>query len=164
MLYTYHESPIGPVLLAGTHDALQIIGFPQGPKAMRAEEGWREDASPFQEAKRQLDGYFAGSLHEFDLPLEPQGTPFQLKVWQALLTIPYGRTCSYRDIAEQVGNVKAVRAVGGANGRNPLPIVVPCHRVIGSNGKLTGFGGGLDTKEFLLALEANESGLFGASK
>ncbi len=163
MLYSYLESPIGSVLLAGTKDALQFIGFPNGPKAMQAEPDWIEDAEPFVQAKRQLTEYFAGERREFDLPLAPQGTPFQLAVWQALLTIPYGATCSYRDIAEQVGNVKAVRAVGGANGRNPLPIVVPCHRVIGSNGKLTGFGGGLDTKEFLLSLEAGRSGLFGGN-
>lgn len=161
MLYSYLESPIGSVLLAGATDALQFVGFPNGPKAMQAQPEWREDAAPFVEAKRQLTEYFAGSRREFDLPLAPQGTPFQLSVWQALLTIPYGATCSYRDIAEQVGNVKAVRAVGGANGRNPLPIVVPCHRVIGSNGKLTGFGGGIETKEFLLSLEAGRSGLFG---
>lgn len=161
MLYSYLESPIGSVLLAGAKDSLRFIGFPSGPKAMQAESDWTEDNEPFVQAKQQLTEYFAGERREFDLPLAPQGTPFQLSVWQALLTIPYGATCSYRDIAEQVGNVKAVRAVGGANGRNPLPIVVPCHRVIGSNGKLTGFGGGLDTKEFLLSLEAGRSGLFG---
>ena len=102
---------------------------------------------------RQLDEYFAGTRREFDLPLAPDGTPFQLRVWQALQTIPYGGTWSYRELAAAVGNVQAVRAVGLANGRNPLPIVIPCHRVIGSDGSLTGYGGGLPTKRSLLALE-----------
>ncbi len=166
MLYTYTETPIGAVLLAGLAGQLHYIGFPNGPKAMAPEPGWQPaDAAavsqpPFIQAKSQLEEYFAGQRQEFDLPLAPKGTEFQLAVWQALRQIPYGATCTYRDIAQEVGNVKAVRAVGAANGRNPLPIVVPCHRVIGSNGKLTGFGGGLDTKAFLLGLEADNLGLF----
>jgi methylated-DNA-[protein]-cysteine S-methyltransferase len=101
----------------------------------------------------QLTAYFAGKRRHFDLPLAPRGTPFQLSVWSALAKIPYGELRSYRDIARSIGNSAAVRAVGAANGRNPLPIVVPCHRVIGSNGALTGFAGGLEVKRFLLDLE-----------
>jgi methylated-DNA-[protein]-cysteine S-methyltransferase len=109
------------------------------------------------EAERQLGEYFAGSRRRFDLKLDPEGTAFQKKVWQALLTIPFGETRSYGQIARQVGSPNAVRAVGAANGRNPISIVTPCHRVIGSTGKLTGFGGGLDAKAYLLALEGAKS-------
>ena len=105
------------------------------------------------ETRRQLQEYFAGQRNVFDLPLDFAGTDFQKKVWQALLNIPYGQTRSYRDIAEQVGNIKAVRAVGAANGKNPISIIAPCHRVIGRSGKLVGFAGGLDKKEILLNIE-----------
>jgi methylated-DNA-[protein]-cysteine S-methyltransferase len=105
------------------------------------------------ETRRQLQEYFAGQRNVFDLPLDFAGTEFQKKVWQALLSIPYGQTRSYRDIAEQIGNIKAVRAVGAANGKNPISIIAPCHRVIGRSGKLIGFAGGLDKKEILLNLE-----------
>jgi methylated-DNA-[protein]-cysteine S-methyltransferase len=106
------------------------------------------------ELERQLAAYFDGRLTEFDLPLSPKGTPFQLDVWAALRTIPYGTTCSYSDIARKIGRADAVRAVGAANGQNPIPIVIPCHRVIGANGSLTGFGGGLPMKKWLLAHES----------
>jgi methylated-DNA-[protein]-cysteine S-methyltransferase len=112
-----------------------------------------DDAVPFVEAKRQLAAYFRGDLEEFDLPLAPAGTEFQRRVWQELARIPYGATISYGELARRVGNPKAARAVGLANGRNPVPIVVPCHRVIGSDGRLSGYGGGLGRKEALLALE-----------
>jgi len=114
---------------------------------------WQRDATPFAEALRQLRAYFAGDLHTFSLALAPAGTPFQRRVWDALLEIPYGATASYRDIAIAIGKPSAVRAVGLANGRNPIPIIIPCHRVIGSDGSLTGYGGGLDVKRFLLELE-----------
>jgi methylated-DNA-[protein]-cysteine S-methyltransferase len=106
------------------------------------------------ELERQLDAYFSGASKAFDLPLAPKGTPFQVEVWTALQTIPYGATCSYGDIAKQIGRADAVRAVGAANGQNPIPIVIPCHRVIGANGSLTGFGGGLPMKQWLLAHES----------
>jgi methylated-DNA-[protein]-cysteine S-methyltransferase len=104
-------------------------------------------------ARTQLDEYFAGARLEFDLPLDAQGTPFQRRVWTALAEIPFGQTISYAELARRVGDVKAVRAVGAANGRNPIPIIVPCHRVIGANGSLVGFGGGLERKQWLLEHE-----------
>jgi len=122
---------------------------------------WERFDEPFRRVKKQLEEYFDGSRHRFDLDLAPEATPFQSRVLDALQEIPYGETRSYREVAEVVGNPKAVRAVGGANGNNPIPIVIPCHRVIGSNGTLTGFGGGLDSKRFLLDLERSHSGLFG---
>jgi methylated-DNA-[protein]-cysteine S-methyltransferase len=109
---------------------------------------------PFKEVKYQLDAYFAGELQDFDLPLLPTGTRFQERVWQALAEIPYGETWSYGELARHIGKPKASRAVGAANGINPIPVIIPCHRVIGSSGKLTGFGGGLETKQYLLKLES----------
>ncbi|MGP6139843.1 methylated-DNA--[protein]-cysteine S-methyltransferase [Jeotgalibaca sp. A127] len=109
------------------------------------------------EAKKQLEEYFNGVRKDFDLPLDTKGTPFQEAVWQALRTIPYGKTASYKDIAVAIGNPKAVRAVGGANNRNPISIITPCHRVIGITGKLVGYGGGMDAKEYLLRMELENS-------
>ncbi|MBK9168153.1 MAG: methylated-DNA--[protein]-cysteine S-methyltransferase [Bryobacterales bacterium] len=127
--------------------------------ARRPEAGCVEDPNHpvVAEALRQLHAYFAGELHEFDLPLAPEGTPFQRRVWEALRAIPYGETRSYGDIAKAIGAPKASRAVGAANGRNPIPVVVPCHRVIGADGSLTGFGGGLAIKRTLLDLETPAS-------
>jgi len=153
MYYTYAASPIGQLLLAGSADALQVIGFPHGDKARRADIGWERYDEPFKKTARQLNEYFAGERREFELELTPEGTKFQVQVLEALRGIPYGETRTYRDIAEAVGRPKAVRAVGNANGRNPLPIVIPCHRVIGSDGSLTGFGGGIEAKRYLLDLE-----------
>lgn len=153
MYYSHMDSPIGRLLLAGDEGGLRLISFSTGSRTRHVEPDWIENDAPFLETKRQLAEYFAGTLTEFDLPLAPQGTPFQLSVWRALRRIPYGATVSYGAIAESIGRPSASRAVGAANGANPLPIVVPCHRVIGSTGKLTGFGGGLDTKAALLALE-----------
>ena len=133
MRYSYTESPIGRLLLAGEDDGLSLIGFPSGKGCVRPEPDWIESPAPFADAARQLDEYFDGDRHTFDLVLKPTGTPFQRAVLDALLTIPYGETASYRDIAEQIGHPNAVRAVGAANGRNPLPIVIPCHRVVGSD-------------------------------
>ena len=157
MYYCYMESPIGELLLAGESDALAMIGFPKG--AMRRDPGpdWIYNEKPFAEARRQLDEYFSGERRDFDLPLRLEGSEFQVSVLNALQKIPYGETVSYGEIAKRIGRPKAVRAVGAANGRNPIPIVVPCHRVIGSTGDLTGFGGGLDTKEALLRLEAEQT-------
>ena len=154
MYYCYIDSPIGELLLAGDNDALTMIGFPEGAMRRDPEIGWVKNDKPFAAAARQLKEYFAGERHEFDLPLRLDGTEFQLLVLDELRRIPYGETTSYGDIAKRIGRPKAVRAVGAANGRNPIPIIVPCHRVIGSGGALTGFGGGLDTKKALLQLEA----------
>jgi methylated-DNA-[protein]-cysteine S-methyltransferase len=153
MYYTYAASPIGQLLLAGSADALQVIGFPHGDKARRADIGWERYGEPFKKTARQLNEYFSGDRQEFELDLAPEGTKFQVEVLEALRGIPYGETRTYRDIAVAVGRPKAVRAVGNANGRNPLPIVIPCHRVIGSDGSLTGFGGGIEAKRYLLELE-----------
>jgi methylated-DNA-[protein]-cysteine S-methyltransferase len=158
-LYTQVPSPLGPLVLVGTKDALTAIWLPSGQDAdLRPEPGWVETVAPFREAIRQLNAYFAGSLRQFDLPLAPEGTPFQQRVWGALREIPYGETVSYGAIARRIGKPAAVRAVGAANGRNPLAIVVPCHRVIGSDGRLVGYGGGLPAKSLLLELERRVAG------
>ena len=158
MYYCYFDTPIGELLLAGEVDALTMIGFPKGSMRRDPEPDWIYNEQPFEEVRSQLSEYFSGERKAFDLPLSLDGTEFQVSVLEALQTIPYGETTSYGAIAKQIGRPKAVRAVGAANGRNPIPIVVPCHRVIGSSGDLTGFGGGLDTKEALLRLEAENSG------
>lgn len=157
MYYCYLDTPIGELLLAGDDDALSLVSFPEGSMRRDPEPDWIYNEKPFVAARRQLAEYFAGERREFDLPLKLSGTEFQMSVLEALQKIPYGETTSYAEIAERVGRPKAVRAVGAANGRNPIPIIVPCHRVIGSHGELTGFGGGLDTKEALLRLEAEHS-------
>lgn len=151
--YAYMDSPVGKLLLAGNEEGLKCVGFPSGKGAVKPDKHWIPRDEPFREVIRQLQAYFAGTLREFDLPLAPEGTPFQLAVWSALRRIPYGGTVSYGEIARSIGKPKAMRAVGGANGRNPIPIIVPCHRVIGCDGSLTGFGGGLTVKQKLLDLE-----------
>lgn len=158
--YTEIDSPIGPLLLSAEDSALTGLYFSTGGKARGADPSWTRDDTRFDTARKQIDEYFEGRRKTFDLDLAPKGTAFQQSVWGALLEIPYGETRSYLDIAQRIGNPKAVRAVGGANGNNPIALVVPCHRVIGSNGALTGFGGGLDTKRHLLQHELNNSGLF----
>jgi len=160
MNYTYHDTPVGRLLLAGDNTALRALYFESGGRAREPEATWSASRSPFSDVCRQLDEYFAGTRMRFELPLAPQVTAFRRRVLDALLTIPYGQTRSYGEIARQIGSPKASRAVGAANGANPIPIIIPCHRVIGSNGALTGFGGGLDTKQFLLRHEAAHSGLF----
>ena len=154
MNYKYIESPIGNLLLAGNEPKLKLIGFPNGKGRVTPSPDWTEKISCFPDAENQLGEYFLGERQVFELKLELEGTPFQISVLDALLQIPYGETRSYRDIAIHIGKPKAVRAVGAANGRNPLPIVIPCHRVLGTNGSLTGFAGGLDAKTFLLRLES----------
>lgn len=146
-------SPVGTLLLVGEDDALVEIGFESGKRPGRVPADGTENREPFEDAIRQLEEYFAGRRREFELNLAPRGTDFQRRVWNALLEIPYGETCTYSDIAKKLRNPNAVRAVGLANGRNPLPIVIPCHRVIGADGSLTGYGGGLAIKRQLLALE-----------
>jgi len=145
------------LLLAGDGERLHLIGFPEGKARTRHEADWERSDAPFIEVIRQLNAYFEGELRDFDVALAPQGTAFQQSVWLALTKIPYGSTCSYGAIAEAVGKPKASRAVGAANGQNPIPIIIPCHRVIGSTGKLTGFGGGLAAKVTLLDLEQRSS-------
>jgi methylated-DNA-[protein]-cysteine S-methyltransferase len=150
--FTHIPSPVGELLLtADAAGALTRLYFPG--RTSPQEAGWVHDEAPFVEPRRQLDAYFAGELERFDLRLAPSGTPFQLQVWRALCEIPYGTTASYGEIACAVGQPGAARAVGGANNRNPIAIVVPCHRVIGAGGSLTGYGGGLDRKRLLLELE-----------
>ena len=160
MQYTYCDSPIGPLLLTGDKHALSGLHFSTGSKAMGASAEWERYDEPFRRAVKQIKEYFSGDRKRFELELAPHGTEFQLDVLNALLEIPYGETRSYGEIAEEVGRPKAVRAVGAANGRNPIALIIPCHRVIGSNGSLTGFGGGLDAKRYLLEHEVGHSGLF----
>ena len=154
--YRTIDSPFGLLLLAGRNNILQRIGFPTGKGAVQIQTHWQKDSRGFEEAARQLSEYFAGDRQSFDLALQPHGTDFQLQVLDALQQIPYGQTTTYQAIANAIGRPNAVRAVGAANGRNPLPIVIPCHRVIGTDGSLTGFGGGLPTKQFLLTLESQD--------
>ncbi|MGA3187512.1 MAG: methylated-DNA--[protein]-cysteine S-methyltransferase [Bryobacteraceae bacterium] len=160
MNYTYLDTPIGTLLIAGDDQAVRRIEFPKNGSARTADPDWTESSrGPVGQAVKQLREYFAGKRADFDLPLAPDGTEFQRTVWRNLQDIPYGETISYGELAKRVGNPKASRAVGAANGQNPIPIVIPCHRVIGANGKLTGFGGGLPTKEALLALETKQLNL-----
>jgi methylated-DNA-[protein]-cysteine S-methyltransferase len=156
VFYTTFESPVGSLLLAGDSKALRLVSFETGKHTARPRSDWKENRAAFAEVIRQLRAYFGGELKEFDVPLAMEGTEFQLRVWNALRAIPYGETISYAQLAERIGNPKAVRAVGLANGSNPIPIIVPCHRVIGSDGSLTGFGGGLSTKKKLLELETKQ--------
>ena len=150
--YTYYESPVQPLLLTSDGAALTglyMVEHRHGPE-VGADWVERPQALPFVQTIRQLDAYFGGTLTEFDLPLAPEGTEFQRKVWRELRNIGFGETLSYGELARRIGSPNASRAVGLANGRNPLSIVVPCHRVIGANGKLTGYGGGIDRKATLL--------------
>lgn len=152
-LYTLLASPVGEILVAGDHQGLRRIIFQGGAHPMTIPGAWRRDDAAFNEARRQLTAYFGGDLREFDLPLAPEGTPFQKAAWAELCRIPYGETLTYGAQAARLGQPNASRAVGAANGRNPLGIVIPCHRVIGASGKLTGYYGGLRIKEALLELE-----------
>lgn len=152
-----HESPMGPLLLVGTQGALTGL-FLDGRRALASLDADRAPGDGvLAEAGAQLTEYFSGKRRTFDLPLAREGTPFQQDVWAAMETIPFGETVSYGELARLAGRPRAMRAVGGACGRNPIPIVVPCHRVVGSDGSLTGFGGGLPRKVFLLELEAREA-------
>jgi methylated-DNA-[protein]-cysteine S-methyltransferase len=152
--YAHLDSPIGTLLIAGDAAAVYRITFPQRGRAAKPEPEWQDSQrGPISEAARQLGEYFAGKRAQFDLPLAPEGTAFQRSVWRQLQEIPYGETISYGELARRVGNPKASRAVGSANGANPLSIVIPCHRVIAGDGTLGGFGGGLPAKHTLIALE-----------
>jgi len=151
--YDLLPTPIGQLLLVADVQGLREVWFETGRQRKSPDPAWTHAAKPLAEARRQLEEYFAGERTRFDLALHPIGTPFQLAVWEELGRIPYGVTISYGELARRIGQPAAMRAVGAANGRNPLPIILPCHRVIGSNGSLTGFGGGLPTKRFLLSME-----------
>lgn len=169
-LFTYYDSPVGKLYLEQCEGKLTHLLFADKEGRNKEEqqshenEGFRENEgihengtrseAPFKEVIQQLEAYFSGTLKKFDLPLKPDGTDFQRIAWKALQKIPYGETRTYAQQAKVMDNPKACRAVGAANGQNPISIIIPCHRVVGSNGKLTGYGGGLKTKEFLLELEA----------
>lgn len=167
MTYAYKlmDSPVGELKLVANGNRLAAILWENDkPNRVRLPDMVEANDRPILvETERQLHEYFAGARNQFDLALDFQGTDFQKKVWAALLTIPFGETRSYADIAAQIGNINAVRAVGAANGRNPISIVAPCHRVIGASGDLTGFAGGLATKMFLLSLEAGQTSLEAAA-
>lgn len=153
MYYDIIESPTCPILLAGDEAGLKQVIFLKGEEHVEIPENWIKNREFFKEAERQLDAYFSGKLKSFDLKLAAEGTDFQKTVWKALYQIPYGETRTYKDIAASIGRPNASRAVGLANNRNPIAIIVPCHRVIGSTGKLVGYASGLEVKEFLLKLE-----------
>lgn len=153
LYYDRFDTPIGPLTVAADENGVRHILFAENRHDAKGREHWQRDADAVAEPRRQLLEYLQGKRRQFDLILAPAGTDFQLDVWQMLARIPFGSTWSYRELAERIGKPTATRAVGAANGRNPLPIVLPCHRVIGNNGALTGFGGGLPTKAALLRLE-----------
>src|SRR5262244_1509927 len=154
--YAWYESPVGPLLLAGSRTGLSHVSFSSGRQAVAVDPDWTEDRSLFDHVIRQLREYFAGDRKTFSLSLIPEGTDFQRAVWTELQNIPYGATISYKDLARRIGKPRAVRAVGAANGANPIPIIIPCHRVIGNDGNLTGVGGGLPLKKRLLELESRQ--------
>ncbi|KYQ84321.1 glycosyltransferase [Acinetobacter sp. NRRL B-65365] len=158
LVYMYMDSPVGALKLVAHDQALVAVMWDnEDHKRVRLAELIEDRQHPMlHKVKQQLEEYFAGQRQQFDLPLDFQGTAFQQQVWQALLNIPYGETRSYKEIAVQLGNEKAVRAVGAANGKNPISIIAPCHRVIGSSGALVGFAGGLDKKQILLSLEQSQ--------
>ena len=155
-VYKMIDSPVGRLTLVATDDGVAAILWENDrPNRVRLTMDAEDNEHPrLVEAERQLKQYFSGERRDFDVALDVTGTPFQRRVWTALMTIPFGETRSYKEIASQIGNPGAVRAVGAANGRNPVSIITPCHRVIGATGELTGFAGGLDTKARLLGLEA----------
>jgi methylated-DNA-[protein]-cysteine S-methyltransferase len=155
--YDHFDSPVGRLLLVLDGPGLRHVHFVRGRHALAIDPTWERGPGALHEARSQLQAYFAGRLRAFDLPLAPAGTEFQQRVWLELLRIPYGATASYGEIARRIGEPHAVRAVGAANAQNPLAIVIPCHRVVGSDGGLTGYGGGLAVKRFLLDHEQRHS-------
>ena len=156
MHYRYHDSPLGRLLLVGNHAGLLQVSMDIDGKPWRIDPLWQNADAELDETCRQLDAYFAGKRRTFDLRLAPLGTAFQQAVWQALLSIPFGQTSSYSALAAQIGRPNAVRAVGAANGANPIAVIIPCHRVIGRDGSLTGYAGGLSRKALLLQLEGTQ--------
>jgi methylated-DNA-[protein]-cysteine S-methyltransferase len=157
--YTYLDSPIGELLATRDDGGITGLDLPASRHPRRVSPEWVRDDTAFDDIRTQLREYFAGERQDFDLPLNAGGSRFQSLVWDALIRIPYGETTSYGKVAVSIGHPDGPRAVGLANGQNPIPIIVPCHRVIGANGSLTGYGGGLDTKRWLLDHEAKNAGL-----
>jgi methylated-DNA-[protein]-cysteine S-methyltransferase len=157
LLYTMIDSPIGELLLLGDGRALHGLYMQAGRRPIKLARSWEHAPGAFTDVSEQLSEYFAGERTSFDVPLVLDGAPFQQRAWQALREIPYGETISYGEQARRIGQPSAARAVGMANGRNPIAVIVPCHRVIGANGTLTGYGGGLERKRLLLDLEARTS-------
>ena len=155
LFYDLEESPLGTLRFMAEGELLTAIRMLDPGDPVEPGPGWEKNASVFADLRAQLAAYFAGELVEFDLALGPRGTAFQRRVWESLIEIPYGETISYAQLAVRIGEPRAIRAVGAANGRNPLPIVVPCHRVIGADGSLTGYAGGLGRKRLLLELEGS---------
>jgi methylated-DNA-[protein]-cysteine S-methyltransferase len=153
-IYWTVASPIGELLMAGDGEQLQRLHMRNSRHSTPIGDGWMRDGNPFADLCEQLDQYFAGERREFDLALDPQGSEFELRVWRALRQIPYGETESYGELAERIGHPGSARAVGAANGQNPMAVVIPCHRVIGANGSLTGYAGGLERKRLLLDIES----------
>lgn len=154
--YTHIDSPLGPLLVTSDGAALTSLTMTQHRHGVTITPDWVADEAPFAAARTQLDAYFAGTLRVFDLPLHASGTVFQQRVWQALLDVSFGHTQSYGELARRIGRPKAARAIGLANGRNPISIIVPCHRVIGADGSLTGYGGGIERKRWLLNHEQGD--------
>jgi methylated-DNA-[protein]-cysteine S-methyltransferase len=164
-LYTYLPSPIGRLLLYGDEQRLSGLQTPPASEHTDCLNRWRRADAPFARVREQLEAYFAGERVEFDIPVDMNSaTPFQRSVWRRLRDIPYGTTISYGELANALGKPTAARAVGAANGRNPIAIIVPCHRVIGSTGSLTGYAGGLDRKRYLLGLEAEIADRIGSPR
>jgi methylated-DNA-[protein]-cysteine S-methyltransferase len=161
--YTTLDSPIGPLLLAGSAEGLGRLSFADGSRAFEPDPAWMHEPGAFCVEREQLHAYFAGELTAFDVDLAPHATPFQRAVLEVLATVPHGETRSYGEVARLIGRPGASRAVGAANGANPIPVILPCHRVVGADGSLTGFGGGLPRKRFLLDLERRQHELFPAS-
>jgi methylated-DNA-[protein]-cysteine S-methyltransferase len=153
-LYTTFDSPIGELLAVGDGESLSRLQMQRGRRPVPIDSSWKRDDQALAGVRSQLDEYFAGTRTTFDVPLAMAGNDFELSVWAALLEIPYGETASYGSVAQAIGHPTAPRAVGLANGRNPIAVIVPCHRVIGADGSLTGYGGGLERKRLLLDLEA----------
>lgn len=161
MWFDRFDTPIGEMTVAADDAGLRHVLFPDNKYPPPGRGGWRRDVDALRSPREQLLAYFAGERTSFDLVLAPAGTPFQVKVWTTLAAIPFGQTWSYGELARRIGEPRAVRAVGAANGRNPLPVILPCHRVIGADGSLTGFGGGLPLKKFLLGHEGAGQGDLG---
>jgi methylated-DNA-[protein]-cysteine S-methyltransferase len=159
VIYTTMDSPIGELLLLGDGDALHGLHMQDGRHPLPVNPRWQRDDDAFEDVRRQLEEYFAGERASFDITMHMDGTAFQRTVWHALTEIPYGETISYGELAKRIGRPDRARAVGTANGQNPIAVIVPCHRVIGANGKLVGYGGGLDNKRRLLELESGISAL-----
>jgi|HubBroStandDraft_6_1064221.scaffolds.fasta_scaffold555345_2 methylated-DNA-[protein]-cysteine S-methyltransferase len=159
LMYTTIESPIGELLLLGDDHALHGLYMQSGRKPIAIAPAWEHTETPFAAVATQLEEYFSGRRHTFDVALEMHGTPFELRVWSGLREIPYGETMSYGELASRIGQPTGARAVGLANGRNPISVIVPCHRVIGADGSLTGYGGGLERKRILLELERGQAQL-----